>query len=188
MRSRDPRRLDPLATPHHTYIVLDTETTGLDPSDGAQLIEIGAVHIRDDRKIGEFHQLIDPHTRIPEQVTRLTGITPRMTVGQPDARQAMALFDRWLPKDSIVMAHNAGFDIRFLDRAEADRGNRFFHHMYVDTLEMSRLLHPEKPHHRVADLIRDYRIGDREEHRALSDALQEQQLYERMREEAFPEA
>ena len=185
MRSRDPRRLDPLATPHHTYIVLDTETTGLDPSDGAQLIEIGAVHIRDDRKIGEFHQLIDPHTRIPEQVTRLTGITPRMTVGPPDVRQAMALFDRWLPKDSIVMAHNAGFDIRFLDRAEADRGNRFFHHMYVDTLEMSRLLHPEKPRHRVVDLIRDYHVGDCEEHRALSDALQEQRLYECMRDEAF---
>lgn len=185
MHTRDPRRLDPLATPYHDYIVLDTETTGLDPHTGARLIEIGAVRIHNDRKAGEFHQLIDPHTPIPEHVTRLTGITDRMTVGQPDARQAMMLFDRWLPEGSVVMAHNAGFDIRFLDQVEADRGNRFFHHMYVDTWEMSRLLHPEKPRHRVVDLIRDYHVGDCEEHRALSDALQEQRLYECMRDEAF---
>ena len=64
-------------------------------------------------------------------------------------------------------------------------GMFFFPHRFVDTLEMSRKIHPEKPSHKVAVLIRDYGIGDVEEHRALSDATQENMLYEAMRREEF---
>ena len=85
------------------------------------------------------------------------------------------------------MAHNASFDLSFLDAAmkTVNGGMFFFPHRFVDTLEMSRKIHPEKPSHKVAVLIRDYGIGDVEEHRALSDATQENMLYEAMRREEF---
>lgn len=184
-QSRDPRRIDPLETPLYDYVVVDTETTGFKPSDGAKLIEIGAVKIHGGKLVDRYEQLIDPHQHIPEHITSLTGINDNMVYGQPDVRQAICEFDRWLGPRTIIMAHNATFDLRFLDAAmqTVNGGMFFFPHRFVDTLEMSRKIHPEKPSHKVSTLIRDYGIGDVEEHRALSDATQENMLYEAMRKE-----
>lgn len=186
-QSRDPRRIDPLETPLYDYVVVDTETTGFKPSDGAKLIEIGAVKIHGGKLVDRYEQLIDPHQHIPEHITSLTGINDNMVYGQPDVSQAICEFDRWLGPRTIIMAHNATFDLRFLDAAmkTVNGGMFFFPHRFVDTLEMSRKIHPEKPSHKVSTLIRDYGIGDVEEHRALSDATQENMLYEAMRREEF---
>ena len=85
------------------------------------------------------------------------------------------------------MAHNASFDMSFLDNAVQlaylERDARFAH-PFVDTLDLSRRLHPEKRSHKVSTLIVDYHIADMEEHRALSDARQEWMLYRAMRDEA----
>lgn len=186
-QSRDPRRIDPMKTPLYDYVVLDTETTGFKPENGAKLIEIGAVKIHDGKLVDRYEQLIDPHQPIPEYITSLTGINDSMVIGQPDVSQAIIRFDKWLGPRTIIMAHNASFDLSFLDAAmkTVNGGMFFFPHRFVDTLEMSRNIHPEKPSHKVAVLIRDYGIGDVEEHRALSDATQENMLYEAMRREEF---
>lgn len=186
-QSRDPRRIDPMKTPLYDYVVLDTETTGFKPENGAKLIEIGAVKIHDGKLVDRYEQLIDPHQPIPEYITSLTGINDSMVVGQPDVSQAIIRFDKWIGPRTIIMAHNASFDLSFLDAAmkTVNGGMFFFPHRFVDTLEMSRKIHPEKLSHKVAVLIRDYGIGDVEEHRALSDATQENMLYEAMRREEF---
>jgi len=186
-QSRDPRRIDPMKTPLYDYVVLDTETTGFKPENGAKLIEIGAVKIHGGKLVDRYEQLIDPHQHIPEHITSLTGINDSMVIGQPDVSQAIIRFDKWLGPRTIIMAHNASFDLSFLDAAmkTVNGGMFFFPHRFVDTLEMSRKIHPEKPSHKVAVLIRDYGIGDVEEHRALSDATQENMLYEAMRREEF---
>ena len=107
-----------------------------------------------------------------------------MLLGKPDVREVMDEFARWCSDTAVVMAHNASFDMSFLDNAVqlayADRDARFAHH-FVDTLDLSRRLHPEKRSHKVSTLIVDYHIADMEEHRALSDAKQEWMLYRAMR-------
>ena len=173
-RSGDSRRLDPLSGRFTDYIVIDTETTGLSVRKGARLIEIGAVKIHKDELV-------------PSRITGLTGIDDGMLLGKPDVREVMDEFARWCSDTAVVMAHNASFDMSFLDNAVqlayADRDARFAHH-FVDTLDLSRRLHPEKRSHKVSTLIVDYHIADMEEHRALSDAKQEWMLYRAMRDEA----
>ena len=151
-QSRDPRRIDPMKTPLYDYVVLDTETTGFKPENGAKLIEIGAVKIHNGKLVDRYEQLIDPHQPIPEYITSLTGINDSMVIGQPDVSQAIIRFDKWLGPRTIIMAHNASFDLSFLDAAmkTVNGGMFFFPHRFVDTLEMSRKIHPEKPSHKVA--------------------------------------
>ena len=186
-RSGDSRRLDPLSGRFTDYIVIDTETTGLSVRKGAKLIEIGAVKIRNDELVDEFDQLINPFEHVPSRITGLTGIDDGMLLGKPDVREVMDEFARWCSDTAVVMAHNASFDMSFLDNAVqlaySERDARFAHH-FVDTLDLSRRLHPEKRSHKVSTLIVDYHIADMEEHRALSDARQEWMLYRAMRDEA----
>lgn len=145
-RSGDPRRLDPLSGRFTDYIVIDTETTGLSVRKGARLIEIGAVKIHNDELVDEFDHLINPFEHVPSRITGLTGIDDSMLLGKPDVREVMDEFARWCSDTAVVMAHNASFDMSFLDNAVqlayADRDARFAHH-FVDTLDLSRRLHPE---------------------------------------------
>lgn len=85
-----------------------------------------------------------------------------------------------------IIAHNAEFDVSFLDAAERvyDPTASGFYCRWLCTKEMSWELNPQKRHHRVTDLIADYHIGDTEEHRALADAIQEQMIYRALCHEA----
>lgn len=136
-RSGDSRRLDPLSGRFTDYIVIDTETTGLSVRKGAKLIEIGAVKIRNDELVDEFDQLINPFEHVPSRITGLTGIDDGMLLGKPDVREVMDEFARWCSDTAVVMAHNASFDMSFLDNAVqlaySERDARFAHH-FVDTL------------------------------------------------------
>lgn len=116
-RSGDSRRLDPLSGRFTDYIVIDTETTGLSVRKGAKLIEIGAVKIRNDELVDEFDQLINPFEHVPSRITGLTGIDDGMLLGKPDVREVMDEFARWCSDTAVVMAHNASFDMSFLDNA-----------------------------------------------------------------------
>ncbi|GDY94905.1 hypothetical protein MCC01947_17790 [Bifidobacteriaceae bacterium MCC01947] len=191
---RNPRRIEPLDKPIDTYIMLDTETTGLHPEEGATLIEIGALFVQpgNENSRPKFEQLIDPQHPLTEFITGLTGITDRMLQGMPTAGAAMMRFHQWIDhvwpagEPLTIIAHNAQFDVSFLDAAERvyDPTSPVFDCKWACTKEMSWELNPQKRHHRVADLIVDYHIGDVEEHRALSDAIQEQMLYQALCAEA----
>lgn len=186
-RSDDPRRIPPLEAPLLDYVVVDTETTGLNPEDGAKLIEIGAVKVKNGRIVDTYSQLINPQMIVPPHITQLTGITTYDVSGKPTVKHAMKEFERWLGFETPFLAHNATFDLKFLDWATAETWpNRpLFDHPFLDTLEMSRDIHPEIRHHKVADLIKRYHVADVEQHRALSDAMQEQALYQIMCKEYF---
>ncbi|MBT1162563.1 3'-5' exonuclease [Bifidobacterium sp. SO1] len=186
-QSTDPRRIPPLDAPLIDYVVLDTETTGIDPYKGARLIEIGAVKVQKGRIIDTYSQLINPLMPVPAHITQLTGITTADILDQPTVGPTMKDFEKWLGFDTPILAHNATFDLKFLDYATTETWpNRpQFDHPFLDTLEMSRSIHPEIRHHRVADLIKRYHVGEVEEHRALADAKQEQALYQIMCKEYF---
>lgn len=140
----------------------------------------------------KFEQLIDPQHPLTEFITGLTGITDHMLQGMPTAGAAMMRFHQWIDhvwpagEPLTIIAHNAQFDVSFLDAAERvyDPTSPVFDCKWACTKEMSWELNPQKRHHRVADLIVDYHIGDVEEHRAPSDAIQEQMLYQALCAEA----
>lgn len=189
----NPRRIEPLDRQLDTYIMLDVETTGLHADDD-KLIEIGAMYVTPGNESNRptFEQLVNPQRPLPEFITQLTDIDDPMLEGQPTAATAMAMFHRWMddvwPADQplTVIAHNAEFDVSFLDAAERayDPAVGLFECRWMCTKEMSWELNPQKRHHRVADLIVDYRIGDVEAHRALSDTMQEQMIYMALCDEA----
>ena len=137
-RSDDPRRIPPLEAPLLDYVVVDTETTGLNPEDGAKLIEIGAVKVKNGRIVDTYSQLINPQMIVPPHITQLTGITTYDVSGKPTVKHAMKEFERWLGFETPFLAHNATFDLKFLDWATAETWpNRpLFDHPFLDTLEM----------------------------------------------------
>jgi len=94
----NPRRIEPLDKPLDMYVMLDTETTGLHPEEGATLIEIGAFLVQpgNENSRPKFEQLIDPRQPLSEFITGLTGITDQMLQGMPTAGAAMLRFHQWL--------------------------------------------------------------------------------------------
>lgn len=160
----------------------------------ATLIEIGAFLVQpgNENSRPKFEQLIDPRQPLSEFITGLTGITDQILQGMPSAGAAMLRFHQWLDRTwpagepLTIIAHNAEFDVSFLDAAERvyDPTASGFDCRWLCTKEMSWELNPQKQHHRLTDLIADYHIGDTEEHRALADAIQEQMIYRALCHEA----
>lgn len=152
------------------WVVLDVETTGLSPGRD-RVIEIGAVTGEGARIVDEFHSLIDPGRPVSWQAQRVHGISDGMLRGQPLAHEVLPEFFRFLGK-SVLIAHNASFDLGFL-RQEFARlgfglGNR--HHC---TLQLSRRMLPFLPNHRLETVAR-HLFGTLDTqvrlHRALADA------------------
>jgi DNA polymerase III epsilon subunit len=155
-----------------TFVALDTETTGLQPI-VHRLVEIGAVCFRlDGWELATFQQLIDPEIPIPPEVQRVHGITDAMVRGQPTVEQMMPHFIDFLgPRDTILLAHNAPFDLGFLAMALIRLGIACPPHDVFDTLAMARQLYPTWPSHSLAHVAMRLNVASRAEHRALFDAL-----------------
>jgi DNA polymerase-3 subunit epsilon len=154
-----------------SYTVFDTETTGLQPSEGDEIISIGAVRIVNGRllKNEAFEQLIDPLRPIARDATAIHGIDNRALAGQPPIGHVLPGFHRFC-EDTVLVAHNAAFDMRFLELKEATTGVRFGHPV-LDTLLLSAVVNPSFENHNL-DTIAE-RLGVRVigRHTSLGDAL-----------------
>ena len=153
------------------YIALDVETTGLSPQNGDRVIEIGAVAIEDQGIVAEFSSLIDVDKMIPWQVQQVHGITNEMLGGEPKPDEVWSEFYEFIT-GSILVAHNASFDIGFLRHEFALLGMSL-NNRSLCTLKMSRKLYPHLPNHKLETVSR-YLLGKSCEqmqmHRALDDA------------------
>jgi len=156
-------------------IVLDTETTGLDPAQGHRIIEIGCVEIVDRRITGNrFHRYLNPEREIEEGAVRVHGITLEELRDKPRFADIAAEFLDFVRGAELVI-HNAEFDVGFLDHELARLGDgwgRIADHCRVlDTLKMARERHPGQRNSLDA-LCRRYGIdaSRRELHGALLDA------------------
>jgi DNA polymerase-3 subunit epsilon len=165
-RALDERRLVDLS-----YTVFDTETTGLQPAAGDQIIQIGAARIVAGRLLRQesFEQLVDPQRSIPAAGIPIHGIRPEMVRGQPILEQVLPAFHAYA-RDTVLVAHNAAFDMRFLQLAEDRTGVRF-EQPVLDTLLLSALVHPQQESHRLEAIAERFGLTIVGRHTALGDAL-----------------
>ncbi len=155
---------------NYSVVVLDFETTGLSPDYGDRAIEIGAVLIENNRIIDRFSSLMNPGKRISRFIEEYTGITNHMLAGAPSVAEVMHDFAAFMAGHPLV-AHNAGFDRRFLD-AELARIDRRRSQEMACSMLLSRRVYPDAPGHSLETLVRYKRLpNDGVHHRALSDAV-----------------
>ncbi len=164
-------RLDDRLLTEVSYTVFDTETTGLEPSAGDEIIQIGATRIVNGRLLrGEcFDQLLDPQRSLKPESIAIHGITPDMVRGQPTIDAVLpAFFD--FCAETVLVGHNAAFDMRFLQIKEAALGIRFEHPL-LDTLLLSPVIHPNQESHRLEAIAERLGVVISGRHNALGDAV-----------------
>ena len=154
-----------------TVAVIDFETTGMSPAQGARATEIAAVLVQDGHIVGRFQSLMNSGAWVPPFIEHLTGISNRMLAQAPPARAVMKevlRFTRGLP----LVAHNAAFDRGFwnAEAALADCAPDPAH-QFACTLLLSRRLYPQAPNHRLGTLAKLHALPPNgRAHRALADA------------------
>lgn len=153
------------------YTVFDTETTGLNPSGGDQILQIGAVRIVNGKLLAHenFDQLVHPGRSIPKAGIPIHGITPEMVADQPRIEAVLPVFQRFA-EDSVLVAHNAAFDMKFLQMLEPRTGIAF-RQPVLDTLLLSAVVHPHQESHRLEALAERFGIPVLGRHTALGDAM-----------------
>ncbi len=156
-----------------TFVVVDLETTGGSHSSDA-ITEIGAVKIRGGEIIGEFQTLINPELPIPAFITVLTGITDAMVVEAPKIGEALFSFLEFAgsPQETVLIAHNAPFDIGFLKSAAARCETPWPAFQVLDTARIARYVvtRDEAPNCKLGTLAAFFGAQTDPNHRALSDA------------------
>ena len=163
------------------YISLDFETTGLDPELN-EIIEIGAIKIKDNQIVDKFSCLIKPKGLISNYITELTGIDNLMVSDSKHIEDVLPSFLEFIG-DDIILGQNVGFDLDFLYHA-LNRVNINKTFEYVDTLKLSLILLPTLSHHRLIDLVEYYEIkNELGFHRALADSLNTMKVYEKLKED-----
>ncbi|MCL2315847.1 MAG: DEDD exonuclease domain-containing protein [Actinomycetia bacterium] len=169
-RAVQPSLLD-LGTPlpQVSFCVVDLETTGAGPE--AAITEIGAVRVRGGETLGEFQTFVDPGAHIPASISVLTGITDQMVRGAPDIAAVLPGFLEFAA-GSVLVAHNARFDVGFLKRACHALDYPWPAFTVVDTMVLARagLLRDEVPNCKLSTLAAHFRTTQQPDHRALSDA------------------
>ncbi|MBN2322233.1 MAG: 3'-5' exonuclease [Spirochaetes bacterium] len=152
---------------------IDLETTGLYPEKGDRIIEIGAVPVQNGRVLMEerFETFVDPLVPIPLHITRITGITDDMVIGAPPLIDALVRFLSFI-EDCPLVAHNAPFDIGFLDHSLGTLDMAPIRNEVIDTLELSRMVWGPDARHSLDALLA--RLGIRydrgKRHRSITDA------------------
>ena len=152
---------------YHKYVVFDIETTGLSPVND-MITEIGAVKIENGIVVDEFSQLINPQIPIPDKIVNITGITDEMVKNQPTIQEVLPEFQDFI-KDSVLVAHNAVFDIGFI-REQLSNIKRTINNPVLDTLELTRTLYPHLKSHRLNVVAKHLNVNLVNHHRAVDDA------------------
>src|SRR5690625_3265023 len=151
-----------------TYVVFDVETTGLS-SVYDTIIEIAGVKIRNGEIIDQFESFANPHRKLPDKIIDITGITDDMLVNAPEVDDVLKKFHAWVD-DSILVAHNATFDIGFLNQGYEKINLPRISSPVIDTLELARFLFPQLGNHRLNTLCKHLNVELEQHHRAIYDA------------------
>lgn len=151
-----------------TYVVFDVETTGLSAVYDT-IIELAAVKVKEGTIIDRFESFANPYHALSATTIELTGITDDMVKDAPDIADVLKKFQAWIA-DDILVAHNAAFDMGFLNVGLQKLGMEKAPNPVIDTLELGRFLYPELKNHRLNTLCKKFDINLTQHHRAIYDA------------------
>lgn len=167
------------------YVVVDLETTGYSPEYDS-ILEMCALRVRSNEIIDTFSSLVNSGSSvyIDEFITSLTGITKEMIAPAPDIKDVFPEFINFIDSD-IIVGHNVNFDINFLYDESVKLMGTALSNNYVDTMRLSRRLHPEYQHHRLLDLSERYSIDYTGAHRSLKDCEITKFCYDALRDDAL---
>ena len=158
-----------------SYVCFDLETTGLDPLYN-EIIEIGALKVRDGKVAERFMEFIHPQEEISPMITNLTGITNEMVA---NARPADAVISDFLEfcEDNVLIGHNVGFDYSFMKSGASNLGLTF-EKFGIDTFKIAQRTLKSLPSKSLSSLCEYYQIENKAAHRAYYDALATAKLYQ----------
>ena len=159
------------------FTAFDTETTGLRPSEGDEIVSIGGVRIVNGRMLTEkvFDQIIDPGRPIPDGSTQVHGIDDALVKGQPDIKAGLEAFSRFA-QDTVLVGHNAAFDMRFFQIKEGPTGVKLLMPV-LDTMLLSAAVHPHHEDHSIEGIARRLGVNMTGRHTALGDAIVTGELF-----------
>ncbi|MFE6073267.1 PolC-type DNA polymerase III [Paenibacillus sp. NPDC057886] len=159
----------PLELKSATYIVFDIETTGLSVTQN-KIIEIAAVKVEDGKEIDRFATFVNPHERIPYNIQQLTNINDEMVKDAPELEPVIRDFVNFAG-DGVLVAHNARFDMGFIQASLKLLAMPELQNPVLDTLELARLLYPKMKNHRLNTLADKYKVALESHHRAIDDTI-----------------
>lgn len=156
------------------FVILDLETSGAAPSTGAAITEIGAVKVCGGEIIGEFQTFVNPEHGLSDFITSLTGITDAMLKDAPKIHSVLPDFLEFLGshKETVLVAHNAQFDLGFLKAAASEHEYPWPQYPVLDTVRIARsvLDRDEVPNCKLSTLAEFFGAKTSPNHRALDDA------------------
>lgn len=159
------------------YVAFDLETTGLSP-DTDQIIEIGALKVKDGKVVERFMEFVKPDCEISPVITNITGITNEMVAGARDTQEIIKDFVDFC-EDYVLVGHNIMFDYKF-SKIYANRYGYCFEKKGIDTLKIARKIHKDLESKSLGVLCERYKIVNQAAHRAYHDALATAKLYQCM--------
>jgi DNA polymerase III epsilon subunit family exonuclease len=162
-------RLPPGVPEAQRYVVFDLETTGLRPSRGDAILQIGALRIDGGTETGRFETLVKPARRIPPAATRFHGITDAMVADAPAPAEAVAAF-RDFAAGAVLVAHNAAFDLTALRLAAERDGAPHLSNAALCSMRVAGWLDPQEPDMSLGGLCGRAGISIHGRHQALADA------------------
>ncbi|MBQ8534366.1 MAG: PolC-type DNA polymerase III [Bacilli bacterium] len=140
-----------------TFVVFDFETTGFNAGGADSIIEIGAVKMKDGMIIEKYDELINPGRPLPEKIVEVTNITDDMLADKDNEENAVKRFVEWFG-DCPMVAHNAKFDVSFLEMAYRKYNLGTFKNPVIDTLELSRTMDNTYARHSLSALVKRYEV------------------------------
>ena len=160
-----------------TYTVFDTETTGLSPDGGDEIISIAAVRIVNSRIVYHdiFEELIDPKRDIPIESYKIHGINYEMVKGKKDINDVLPVFRQFV-SETVLLGHNIAFDMKMLKVKEKTTGIKFLNPV-IDTLLMSAALHPIHEQHGLENIAKRLGVNILGRHTALGDAMATAEIF-----------
>lgn len=159
------------------YTAFDTETTGLQPSNGDEIIQIGALRVADGHVDADhaFEALIDPKRPISPESEKIHGITDGQVRGKPTINQVLPEFYDFC-EGSVLLGHNVAFDMRFLQMKE-ESARVVFRQPVIDTLLLSAVAYPNQLHHSLEASMALLGVSIEHRHSAYSDAVATAQVF-----------